>query len=122
MKDARQTINAAVRHQRFGLPFVLTGTTMAGERRKPNRASGAQNAAASVSDFEGNTISIIDVDLAHAGNPNAEVARVRVGTDDPNSQNTAFHTCVDPGRTRDYRGESSIEQCVNRQRATSAGP
>ena len=34
-------------------------------------------------DFEGNTISIIDVDLARIGSPNAEVARVQVGTDDP---------------------------------------
>jgi len=31
--------------------------------------------------FEGNTISIIDVDLARKGAANAEVARVRVGTD-----------------------------------------
>lgn len=37
-------------------------------------------------DFEGNTISIIDVELARLGLPHAEVARVRVGTDDP----TAF--------------------------------
>ena len=37
-------------------------------------------------DNEGNTISIIDVDLARAGSPNAEVARVQVGTDDPNGQ------------------------------------
>src|SRR5216683_6090120 len=41
-------------------------------------------------DFEGNTISIIDVDLARAGNLNAEVARVRVGTDDPNGQTRPF--------------------------------
>jgi DNA-binding beta-propeller fold protein YncE len=41
-------------------------------------------------DFEGNTISIIDVDLARAGNPNAEVARVRVGTSDPNGQTRPF--------------------------------
>src|SRR5258705_1014356 len=33
--------------------------------------------------FEGNTISIIDVDRARAGSPGAELARVRVGTDDP---------------------------------------
>src|SRR6266403_4785830 len=41
-------------------------------------------------DFEGNTISIIDVDLARAGNANAEVARVRVGTSDPNGQTRPF--------------------------------
>src|SRR5438445_3226051 len=34
-------------------------------------------------DREGNTISIIDVDRARTGAPDAEVARVRVGTDDP---------------------------------------
>ncbi|HKB62816.1 MAG TPA: YncE family protein [Burkholderiales bacterium] len=36
-------------------------------------------------DFEGNTISIIDVDLARMGAHGAELARVRVGTDDPNA-------------------------------------
>jgi YVTN family beta-propeller protein len=41
-------------------------------------------------DFEGNTISIIDVDLASMGAPNAEVARVQVGTDDPNGQTRPF--------------------------------
>ena len=41
-------------------------------------------------DLEGNTISIIDVDLASIGAPNAEVARVQVGTDDPNGQTRPF--------------------------------
>src|SRR5499433_960625 len=41
-------------------------------------------------DFEGNTISIIDVDLARIGSPNAEVATVLVGTDDPNVQTRPF--------------------------------
>ena len=41
-------------------------------------------------DFQGNTISIIDVDLARTGSPNAEAARVRVGTDDPNGQTRPF--------------------------------
>jgi DNA-binding beta-propeller fold protein YncE len=40
--------------------------------------------------FEGNTISIIDVDLARVGAANAEVARVRVGTSDPNGQTRPF--------------------------------
>jgi YVTN family beta-propeller protein len=40
--------------------------------------------------FEGNTISIIDVDLARVGAPNAEVARVLVGTNDPNVQTRPF--------------------------------
>ena len=41
-------------------------------------------------DFEGNTISIIDVDLARMGSPNAELARVQVGTDNPNGQTRPF--------------------------------
>jgi DNA-binding beta-propeller fold protein YncE len=40
--------------------------------------------------FEGNTISIIDVDRARQGHAAAEVARVRVGTDDPNGQTRPF--------------------------------
>ena len=40
--------------------------------------------------FEGNTISIIDVDLARIGNSNAEVARLLVGTSDPNVQTRPF--------------------------------
>ena len=40
--------------------------------------------------FEGNTISIIDVDLARIGNSNAEVARTLVGTSDPNVQTRPF--------------------------------
>jgi DNA-binding beta-propeller fold protein YncE len=41
-------------------------------------------------DFEGNTISIIDVDRARLGANNAEVARVRVGTDSPLGQTRPF--------------------------------
>jgi YVTN family beta-propeller protein len=40
--------------------------------------------------FEGNTISIIDVDLARVGAADAEVRRVRVGTDDPDVQTRPF--------------------------------
>jgi hypothetical protein len=40
--------------------------------------------------FEGNTISIIDVERARVGDASAEVARVRVGTDDPNGQTRPF--------------------------------
>ena len=40
--------------------------------------------------FEGNTISIIDVDIARVGGANAEVARVLVGTSDPNVQTRPF--------------------------------
>src|SRR5215467_2084357 len=41
-------------------------------------------------DLEGNTISIIDVELARMGSPGAEIARVRVGTDDPKGQTRPF--------------------------------
>ncbi len=41
-------------------------------------------------DFEGNTISIIDVDRARLGAHNAEVARVRVGTDSPLGETRPF--------------------------------
>ena len=47
---------------------------------------------------EGNTISIIDVDLARVGAANAEVARVRVGTDDPNGQTRPFIPSFTPNR------------------------
>jgi DNA-binding beta-propeller fold protein YncE len=47
-------------------------------------------------DFEGNTISIIDVDLARIGSPNAEVARVQVGTDDPKGQTRPFTVAWTP--------------------------
>lgn len=40
--------------------------------------------------FEGNTISIIDADLAASDPARAEVARVRVGTDDPAVQTRPF--------------------------------
>jgi YVTN family beta-propeller protein len=46
--------------------------------------------------FEGNTISIIDVDLARVGAPNAEVARVLVGTNDPNVQTRPFISSFTP--------------------------
>jgi YVTN family beta-propeller protein len=40
--------------------------------------------------FEGNTVSIIDVDLARTGDPNAEVARLLVGTTDATVQTRPF--------------------------------
>ena len=40
--------------------------------------------------FEGNTISIIDVDLARIASPKAEVARLLVGTSNPNVQTRPF--------------------------------
>jgi DNA-binding beta-propeller fold protein YncE len=47
-------------------------------------------------DFEGNTISIIDVDRARTGSADAEVARVRVGTDDSNGQTRPFTVAWTP--------------------------
>src|ERR1700704_5711485 len=47
-------------------------------------------------DFEGNTISIIDVDRARAGAAGAEAARIRVGTDDPNGQTRPFTVAWTP--------------------------
>ena len=46
--------------------------------------------------FEGNTISIIDVDLARTGAPGAEVRRVLVGTSDPAVQTRPFIPSVTP--------------------------
>jgi DNA-binding beta-propeller fold protein YncE len=55
-------------------------------------ASARANSQAEASQvaFEGNTISFIDVDLAAAASPNAEVARVLVGTSDANVQTRPF--------------------------------
>jgi DNA-binding beta-propeller fold protein YncE len=47
-------------------------------------------------DLEGNTISIIDVDLARAGQPGAEAARVQVGTDDPKALGRPFAVAWTP--------------------------
>ena len=53
-----------------------------------------------IKDFEGNTLSIIDVDRARLGMPNAEVARVRVGTDDPMGQGRPFTATWTPDGRR----------------------
>jgi DNA-binding beta-propeller fold protein YncE len=47
-------------------------------------------------DLEGNTISIIDVDLARQGKPGAEAARVQVGTDDPKALGRPFAVAWTP--------------------------
>ena len=47
-------------------------------------------------DFEGNTISIIDVDLARQGKPGAEAARVQVGTDDAKGKSRPFAVAWTP--------------------------
>lgn len=46
--------------------------------------------------YEGRTISIIDVARAAAGGKDAEVARVRVGSDDPNEQTRPFAVAFTP--------------------------
>jgi DNA-binding beta-propeller fold protein YncE len=53
-----------------------------------------------IADFEGNTLSIIDVDLARQGKPGAEVARVLVGTDDPSVQGRPFTATWTPDGQR----------------------
>jgi YVTN family beta-propeller protein len=50
--------------------------------------------------FEGNTISIIDVDRARVGDPLAEVRRVLVGTSDPNVQTRPFIPSFTPDGTQ----------------------
>jgi DNA-binding beta-propeller fold protein YncE len=47
-------------------------------------------------DNEGNTISIIDVDLARQGKPGAEAARVQIGTDDPKGLGRPFAVAWTP--------------------------
>jgi DNA-binding beta-propeller fold protein YncE len=46
--------------------------------------------------FEGNTISIIDVDLARVGAPGAELRRVLVGTSNPGEQTRPFIPSITP--------------------------
>ncbi len=53
-----------------------------------------------MTDFEGNTLSIIDVDLARRGLPGAEAARVRIGTDNPSESVRPFWTAWTPDGQR----------------------
>jgi DNA-binding beta-propeller fold protein YncE len=72
-------------------PRVPVQTGPFGIKASPNGKLIAVTARESAKvDFEGNTISIIDVDLARTGSPGAELARVRVGTDDPAGQSRPF--------------------------------
>src|SRR5262252_8891015 len=72
-------------------PRVPVQTGPFGIKASPNGKLIAVTARESAKvDFEGNTISIIDVDRACAGAPGAELARVRVGTDDPAGQARPF--------------------------------
>src|SRR6266851_359116 len=86
-----------------GVPFVETApripvqTGPFGIKASPNGKFIAVTARESgQADFEGNTISIIDVDRARAGAPGADAARVRVGTDDPSGQTRPFTVAWTP--------------------------
>lgn len=72
-------------------PRIPVQTGPFGIKASPNGKLIAVTARESAKvDFEGNTISIIDVDRARAGAAGAELARVRVGTDDPAGQARPF--------------------------------
>ena len=78
-------------------PRIPVQTGPFGIKASPNRKFIAVTARESAQiDFEGNTISIIDVDKARLGMPGAEAARVRVGTDDPNGQARPFTVAWTP--------------------------
>src|SRR5262249_33650343 len=72
-------------------PRIPVQTGPFGIRASPDRKLIAVTARESATaDFEGNTISIIDVDRARVGAHDAEVARVRVGTDSPTGETPPF--------------------------------
>ena len=50
--------------------------------------------------IEGNTVSLIDVEKAAAGGQGAEVARVRIGTDDPKTSTRPFGVAFTPDGQR----------------------
>jgi DNA-binding beta-propeller fold protein YncE len=78
-------------------PRVPVQTGPFGIKASPNGKLIAVTARESAKvDFEGNTISIIDVDRARVGAPGAELARVRVGTDDPGGQSRPFTVAWTP--------------------------
>jgi DNA-binding beta-propeller fold protein YncE len=78
-------------------PRVPVQTGPFGIKASPNGKLIAVTARESAKiDFEGNTISIIDVDRARAGAAGAELARVRVGTDDPAGQARPFTVAWTP--------------------------
>jgi DNA-binding beta-propeller fold protein YncE len=78
-------------------PRIPVQTGPFGIKASPNGKFIAVTARESAQvDFEGNTISIIDVDRARLGAPGAERARIRVGTDDPNGQARPFTVAWTP--------------------------
>ncbi|MBZ5656230.1 MAG: hypothetical protein LAO56_13240 [Acidobacteriia bacterium] len=82
-------------------PRIPVQTGPFGIRSSPNGKYVAVTARESnITGFEGNTISIIDVDLARQGLPGAEAARVQVGTDDPNGAARPFTVSWTPDGQR----------------------
>jgi DNA-binding beta-propeller fold protein YncE len=81
--------------QRIPIQVGPWGMTATSDGRHIIVASGGSQKDGSA----GNTISILDVDRASAGAPDAEVARIRVGTDDPGE---ATHPLI-PSVTPDGR-------------------
>jgi DNA-binding beta-propeller fold protein YncE len=69
----------------FGIAASPNGKFVAVTARQNNRTG-----------VEGNTVSIIDVDLARQGLPGAEAARVQVGTDAPDAQARPFSVAWTP--------------------------
>jgi len=69
----------------FGIAASPNGKFVAVTARQNNRTG-----------IEGNTISIIDVDLARQGLPGAEAARVQVGVDDAGAQSRPFWVAWTP--------------------------
>jgi DNA-binding beta-propeller fold protein YncE len=69
----------------FGVAASPDGRFVAVTARQNNRTG-----------VEGNTISIIDVDLARQGLPGAEAARVQIGTDDAGAQARPFSVAWTP--------------------------
>jgi DNA-binding beta-propeller fold protein YncE len=82
-------------------PRIPLQTGPFGIRTSPNGRFVAVTARESnITGHEGNTISIIDIDLARQGLPGAEAARVQVGTDDPNGEARPFTVSWTPDGTR----------------------
>jgi len=82
-------------------PRITVQTGPFGIRASPNGKFVAVTARESnITGKEGNTISIIDVDLARQGKAGAEAARVRVGTDDPNGEARPFTVSWTPDGRR----------------------
>jgi DNA-binding beta-propeller fold protein YncE len=69
----------------FGIAASPNGKFVAVTARQNNRTG-----------IEGNTISIIDVDLARQGLPGAEAARVQIGTDGTSAQSRPFWVAWTP--------------------------